>query len=153
MTWRAIADRVLREDDAGTIEPIGPIGAANVPNVPNVPLSPSRAIKAWTEGVGRVDPLSRPSGWQAVQWRRLCDDAAFILEGFGMQAARDGWSSADLFGLWPDKPNWGGVADRLCGCRALVLTADRAHWQSFGVVERFNRGSYPDLRPFWEIVT
>lgn len=153
MTWRAIADHVLRNDGSGpigTIEPIGGEEGANVPNVPIVPLSPSQALKVWADGLKCADPRCPPDGWTPARWGRLCDDAAFILEGFGAQAARDGWSTADLFGLWPNKPHWGGVADRLQGCRALVLTADRAHWRALGVVDRFNRGSYPDLRPFWE---
>lgn len=32
-----------------------------------------------------------------------------------------------------------------------MLTGDRAHWRSWGQVERYNRGAYPDLLPFWEL--
>jgi hypothetical protein len=86
-----------------------------------------------------------------TRWQTLYDDAVWLLEGFGEQAARDGWSSADLFGLWPSKPHWGGIADRLRGSRSLVMDADRASWRLFGAVERFNRGSYPELRAFWDL--
>lgn len=34
--------------------------------------------------------------------------------------------------------------------RSLVLTRDRAHWQSKGQVERYNRGSYPGVLLIWK---
>ena len=83
------------------------------------------------------------------RWQTLYDDAVWLLENYGKLAARDGWSDADLFGLWPGKPYWGGIADRLRGSRTLVMDTDRATWRSWGQVERFNRGAYPDLSPFW----
>ncbi len=73
------------------------------------------------------------------------------LREHGVYAAKCGWTAADIFGLWPDKPHWGGIADRLRGARSLVMDADRASWRSRGQVERFNRGSYPHLRPFLEV--
>ncbi|MEZ5688770.1 MAG: hypothetical protein R3E21_08330 [Caenibius sp.] len=70
-----------------------------------------------------------------------------------MQAFRDGWTVGELFGLWPDKPGWGGIADRLDGSRSLKMTADRAHWRCgvTGDARQFNRGAYGDLTPFWEV--
>ena len=100
--------------------------------------------------MARLDPYQPPDGWEMRRWQQLYDDAEWLLAKFGDQAARDGWSSADLFGLWPGKPHWGGIADRLRDSRSLVLTADRAHWRSWGQVERFNRGSYPELVLLWE---
>lgn len=154
MTWRTIADRILRESDAGTlgtIEPIGPEGGANVPIGPIVPAAPDVALKAWKDGLSRLDPRKPAEGYTPAAWWNLCDDAAWLRENFGERAARDGWSAADLFGLWPDKPGWGGIADRLRGARSLVMTADRAHWRSWGQMERFNRGAYPELTPAWII--
>ena len=113
-------------------------------------LNAREVLPGWRAKFSRLNPCRTPEGWEIGRWQQLYDDAEWLLEKFGEQAARDGWSSADLFGLWTDKPHWGGIADRLRGSRSLVLTADRAHWRSWGQVERFNRGAYPDLLPFWE---
>ncbi len=107
--------------------------------------------REWRGHLARLNLCRAPNGWHINRWHQLCDDACWLLSHFGEQAARDGWSSADLFGLWlrSNKPHWGGIADRLQGSRSLVMDADRAHWRAWGQIERFNRGSYPDLRPFW----
>ena len=119
---------------------------------PRGAISRSDGLHQWKVRLASLDPCQPPKGWSMRRWQMIYDDAEWLLDKFGDQAARDGWSAADLFGLWPDKPGWGGIADRLRGSRSLVLTADRAHWRSWGQVEMFNRGSYPDLRPFWEAV-
>ena len=152
-TWRQLADRVKSENRAGAnrdewdiSHEKGTIGA----NVPTVPLDPSRALIAWRSGLASIDPRQPIAGYEVEVWHSLCEDAAWLLREFGERAARDGWTSADLFGIWPDKPHWGGIADRLTGSRSLVLSADRAHWRSLGQIERYNRGSYPRLALMWE---
>ena len=153
-TWRQFAEQVQRgdgvgdkRDDRDTSSDPSP----SVPNVPSVPLDPSRTLKRWRVALVGLDPAQPLGGIEAGRWRMLCQDAAWLFRSFGEQAARDGWDTSDLFGLWPGKPLWGGVVDRLRGSRSLVLAGDRASWRSFGVVEGFNRGSYPDLSPFWEV--
>jgi hypothetical protein len=106
-------------------------------------------LRGWHECIGRLDPCQPLEGFPMGRWQTLYDDAVWLLDNFGKLAARDGWSAADLFGLWPDKPYWGGIADRLRGARSLVMDAERASWRSWGQVERFNRGAYPDLPPLW----
>ncbi|MCB2051819.1 MAG: hypothetical protein KDE63_10355 [Novosphingobium sp.] len=80
----------------------------------------------------------------------LRHDAVWLLENFASRAFRDGWTVGELFGFWPDKPGWGGIADRLDGSRSLKMTADRAHWRCVvtGDVRQFNRGAYGDLKSF-----
>jgi len=97
-----------------------------------------------------VDPSKSVANYPPEDWRQLCDDAEWLLDNFGELASRLGWSAADLFGVWPEKPHWGGIADRLRGCRrSLVIDADRSCWRSWNQVERFNRDTYPDPIPFW----
>ena len=107
-------------------------------------------LNEWHERLAALDPCRAPDGFALTRWRQLVEDARWLLENYGRQAARDRWDTADVFGLWPGKPGWGGLADRLCGSRSLILTADRAHWRNWGEVQRYNRTSYADLRPFWE---
>ncbi len=110
----------------------------------------SADLPGWAHQLARLDPCQPPEGFCMKRWRTLYSDATWLLRNVEVSAARDGWSDADLFGLWTDKPGWGGIADRLRGARSLVMDADRASWRSWGQVERFNRGAYPHLRPFWE---
>ena len=110
------------------------------------------AVSAWRAHLARLDPCRPPEGFYLNRWQQLVDDANWLLTCFCEQAARDGFSTADLFGIWPGVPHAGGIADRLRGSRSVVMDSNRAHWRSWGQVERYNRGSYPDLKPFWEIV-
>jgi hypothetical protein len=151
--WRTLAESIRQSDDTGDLRDNRDVSSNSgpiVPNVPIVPANPERQLRQWMVSMARLDPYQPPDGWEIRRWQQLYDDAEWLLAKFGDQAARDGWSSADLFGLWPGKPHWGGIADRLRDSRSLVLTADRAHWRSWGQVERFNRGSYPELVLLWE---
>jgi hypothetical protein len=154
--WRALADEALNNNDGGNTSNARNASCPSVPNVPSVPpLDPRRALKLWWGGLRRIHPRQPPDGFSLKRWESLWYDAEYILENFGEQAARDGWSTADLFGIYPGHPHCGGIADRLRGQRSLVFTADRACWRRLGVVEKFSRGSYPDglaphLKPFWE---
>src|SRR5687768_11072486 len=129
MTWRQYAERVRRENDTGDNRddrdkspPIGP----NDPIGP--PLDPVRAMKLWRTSLASVDPRQPPAGFEPKRWAQICDDAGFILHGFAEQAARDGWSAGEMFGLLLGHDGWGGIVSRLRGSRSLVMTADRASW-------------------------
>lgn len=124
-------------------------GFVSFVSAPQGRVSTIDVLKEWRRGLALVDPRKPRASYDAAAWHTLCEDAAWLLDTFGERAERDDWSAADLFGLWPDKPGWGGIADRLRGARSLVMTADRAHWRSWGQMERFNRGAYPNLRPVW----
>jgi hypothetical protein len=154
-TWRQYAERVQRGNDGRDNRDDrddSPQNGPNGPIVPNVPLDPIRMARAWKAGLESVDPRQPMHGMALGRWHTVCDDAVWLFGNFGQQAARDGWSTADLFGLWPDKPAWGGVSDRLRGSRSLMMTADRACWRDLltDQPDQYARGVYPDLRPFWE---
>lgn len=154
MSWREFAaevergrnDRHIRHDRADM--------TANVPNVPIVlgvvPLSPPLALQCWRSELLKLDPREPQHGFSLARWRQLVDDAIWLLENYGDQAARLGWAAADLFGLRPGHDGLGGIADRLLSSRSLVMDADRAVWCKFGIRMTFNRGSYPELRLMWE---
>jgi hypothetical protein len=89
-------------------------------------------------------------------WQRACDDAMWIFNGFGEQAARDGWSEHDLFGILPWHHGWGGITCRLRGARNLKMDADRAVWAAGSHADRLARGFgatliSSGLVPIWEI--
>jgi hypothetical protein len=152
--WRQFADNIRRSDDAAGEGSRSPEDRTIVPFVPIVPqppsLNPTAVLRKWHEQLSPVDPCRAPPGWSGENWRTLIEDAHWLYESFASHAVRDGWTAADLFGLWPSKPHWGGVADRLQGSRSLVMMRDRARWSRWGQAERFCRGAYPGLRPLWE---
>ena len=88
------------------------------------------------------------------RWRGLYNDAEWLLDHFGQQAARDGWSALDLFGVLPGRDAWGGIADRLRSSRSLVMTADLALWRRLitGSPESYARGAseVPQLVALWD---
>ncbi len=145
------------EDKGRTVATVATVAVASLKNefsnsrVTLATVATVATLSGWQHSFVRLDPCQPPEGFTMRRWQQLYDDSLWILEAHGSHACQNGWTAADLFGLWPDKPHWGGIADRLRGARSLVMDADRASWRSWGQVERFNRGSYPHLRPFWEV--
>lgn len=153
MGWREYAERVQRGGDKRDNRDISSEAGAFVPNVPNVPaalpLDP-KGLQRCRASLGSLDPERPMHGVSADRWQQLLDDAQWLAETFGAQAARNGWSAPDLFGRWPGIDAMGGIADRLNSSRSLVLSADRAAWRINGVTFTYNRGSYA-LPLIWEV--
>lgn len=122
-----------------------------ISQVATATVATSATLANWCDWIGRLDPRRPPEGFSPGRWHTLYDDASWLIDLHGAFAAEHGWTDADLFGVWPDKPGWGGLADRLGGSRSLVMSADRASWRSVvgNIGEGFNRGSYPDLPLLW----
>lgn len=109
--------------------------------------SPTALLNEWDRALASVDPHKPPDAYRPGRWLTLVDDACWLFDHFAAQAARDGWSTADLFGVLPGRDAWGGIADRLRGSRSLMMTADRACWRRVinDAPEQFNRGSCPGM--------
>ena len=150
--WRAKADDALRDRDnranSSNRSGAGAERGANAPIVPNVP-TPQARLKEWRKALAALHPCE-PQGMPMGRWQTLYDCAVWLLENFGEQTARDGWSTADLFGLRAGYPGTGGLAERLGDNRGLVLLDGRARWRSWGVAMQFNRGGGDGLLAFWE---
>ena len=91
-------------------------------------------------------------GFSLGRWQTIYDCSVWWLNAFAKQAAADGWTTADVFGINPARERWGGLIDRLGDNRSLVMDGDLATWCSWGEPEQFARGTYPDLKPLWEVV-
>ena len=142
--WRDVARSVREQegwdnrDDRDKLPCSEPIGAI----VPKVPANPARTFREWSAALARLDLKSPMHGLPVGRWGVLVEDADWLLEHFGPQAAADGWSAADLFSVLPGRDGWGGIADRLRGSRSLVMSADRAAWRHVanGEPETYARG-------------
>jgi hypothetical protein len=99
-----------------------------------------------------VDQFTSPPGWEINQWLGLIDAACWLYENFGSQAVRAHWSALDLFGVSPDGPGAGGIAERIGNARNLKLGEGLAYWSFMGSTGRFKRGSAgSNLIPLWEL--
>ena len=116
--------------------------------------SPDVSVREWRANLAALNWESPLHGLEVQRWRGLLGDAHWLLDHFGMQAACDGWSVCDLFGLLPGRDAWGGIADRLRSSRSLMMTADVAKWRRVvnGEPESFARGLGDTVQmvPFWE---
>lgn len=128
----------------GTNDTIG-TGAA-------MPTNPLLALHSWEKALLALDPCEPRPGFTIGRWQTLWDSSAWWLGNFGKQAALDGWSTGDLFGVLPQVAGGGGLIDRLGNHRGLVMTAEEARWRYLGEVPQlYRRGSWPDLQPFWSV--
>jgi len=146
MGWRDYAREVQgRRDvrDERDNSPVAPPSGSIVPSVPEA-VAQSR-LREWHARLSSMDEFTSPPGWTLNQWLKTLDASYWLYENFASQAVRDGWSALDLFGVLPQKPGWGGLADRLGDARNLKMAEGRASWSSFGVRQSFGRGCGEDL--------
>lgn len=131
-------------------------GQVSVVSVPSgrAFANPREALAGWRAQLDRLSLATPLHRLAADRWRRLVEDADWLLEHFGNAAARDGWSALDLFGVMPGRDAWGGIADRLRASRSLVMSPDIARWRRVinGEPESFARGGgeFPRLVAMWE---
>lgn len=148
--WRARAEEVLRGEDNRDNRDKSPKITPNVSNVPNVP-GPQSLFAEWRDALRELDRYQPPGGFDRTRWLNLVECSVWWLGAFGRQAALDGWTSIDIFGIDPETPGAGGLIDRLGKSRSLVMESKRVRWRSFGVPMKFNAGAYRSLPLFWEI--
>ena len=152
MGWRDYAEQVQRERDNRDDRDKTPVSAPIVPNVPNVPGAvASGRLREWTRALMRLDPCKPREGFSMDRWQTLYDCSVWLVESFGEQAAHEGWSTGDLFGIFPPRERWGGLVDNLGDARSLVMSGKVATWRSFGVKRIFYRTGGTHLEPFWSV--
>ena len=112
------------------------------------------AVATWRAQLARLAWDAPLHGLSVQRWRGLLGDAHWLLDHFGNQAARDGWSVLDLFGVMPGRDGGGGIACRLRSSRSLVMSSDVARWRRVinGAPESFARGlgETVEMVPLWE---
>src|SRR3712207_5653731 len=68
-------------------------------------------------GVAVMQTMTAPVGFSAVRWRRVCLDAATVVEEHGGALCRFEWTAAMVFGLHPIAPS---VRVDCCGLTLCV---------------------------------
>lgn len=117
---------------------------------------PSLVLRDWHSHLAPLDCNSAPDGVTIQRWRQLHGDSWWIYENFASRAVRDGWSAADLFGVFTPRLGWGGLCDRLQGARNLKMAGPRAIWSRSGVPDCTCIGAgdllvSSGLVPIWEL--
>ena len=115
---------------------------------------PIATVKQWRSNLAALDANRAEWGLDRLRWRELLGDAEWLLDHFGQQAAREGYSTLDLFGVMPGRDGWGGIVCRLRGSRSLVMSSEVARWRRVvnGEPESLARGLGYTVRmvPLWE---
>jgi hypothetical protein len=153
--WRAMADDALHgRDTRDKWDNSSPDSAKTGPSVSSVPSVPAplTLLRSWCSAIEALDPCEPRPGFTMSRWQRLYDASVWWIEGFGRQAALDGWGTSDIFGLVRQMPDYGGLIDQLGDDRGLVMTADEARWRWRGIRPQvYRRGAWPNLEPFWSV--
>ena len=150
--WRRVAEE-LRQGDESRDNRDNRDNRDKTP-APPVAHDPFAVVKQWRVDLAGLDGGRPTWGLDRLRWRELSGDAAWLLEHFGQQAAREGYSTLDLFGVLPGRDGWGGIACRLRGSRSLVMSGEVARWRRVvnGEPESFARGLGDTVQmvPLWE---
>ena len=120
---------------------------------PSLVVDPIVTAKQWRNNLAGLDANRAEWGLDRLRWNELLGDASWLLDHFGQQAAREGYSTLDLFGVMPGRDGWGGIACRLRGSRSLVMSGEVARWRRVvnGEPESFARGLGETVQmvPLW----
>lgn len=76
---------------------------------------PPAALLPWYDAVANMRWMRPPLGFTAPLWRRVCLDAAGLLDVHGAEQLALGWTATDVLGLHATAP---GVAVR---CKGLAM--------------------------------
>ena len=120
---------------------------------PSLARDPFATAKQWRSNLAGLDANRVEWGLDRLRWREVLRDAGWLLDHFGQQAAREGYSTLDLFGVLPGRDGWGGIACRLRGSRSLMMSSEVARWRRVvnGEPESFAHGLGETVQmvPLW----
>ncbi len=152
MSWKEYAESIQRAGDVRDNRDSRCERATSAPRPSPVPRVVADSLyREWVKALNAIDPCDPNDGFPQEHWRRLHTASFWWLEGYGRQAARDGWVTGDVFGLRKGCERRGGLIDQMDGCRALVMEGRRARWRSYGVAFSYAAGAYPDLPAWWSV--
>lgn len=119
-------------------------------------VPPDATADAWSSGVARIQRMLPPAGFAMDRWAQVAADCAALVERYGGDLRRLGWSTVEVFGAHPDAP---AVAVRCYGLGLLVgggevveLTAEHARIKRpSGAVLTCQRAAGPGAVPIWDV--
>lgn len=117
-----------------------------MPSVPTVLGLPSEdearsILRNWHRHLSALDVYEIPEGIDRNRWGVLVHDCWWLYETHASRLVRERWGAADLFGVLPNLPGAGGLADRLQCARRVLFDGNRAVWSQLGVRSHICRGA------------
>ncbi len=119
----------------------------------------SAVPREWAEGFARLCTMPRHPDFTETAWQQLIDDAGRFLDHWAIQVAAMGWTTQEVFGVHPGKPDaridLKGLVPCIGGKEVIAVSADSATIQTLsGAHQRVFRRS--DIQssgrvPVWEI--
>jgi hypothetical protein len=114
------------------------------------------ALRTWAEGFDVLCTMPPPRGFSAGRWQHIVDAAGVFMERWADRATVCGWSTLDVFGCHPTRP------DARFDCMGLVLLLDRCSIAGLdeggadlvtatGAGQRYRRRPMPDAMPIWRL--
>jgi hypothetical protein len=82
-------------------------------------------LATWVEGYVVLCAMSPPAGFSTSRWHGIVDAAGIFIDRWASQAAACSWSTLDIFGAHPARPN--------------------ARFDAMGLVMLLNRGEITDI--------
>jgi hypothetical protein len=115
--------------------------------------------REWAEGYARLCTIPRHPDFTEKSWRRLIDDSGRFLDRWAVKVAAMGWTTQEVFGVHPDKPDarldLRGLVPSVCGTEVVAVSADSATVQTpSGARQRIFRRSdlqSPGRVRIWEL--
>lgn len=145
------ANRANWANPGSTLAPLASLALSPAPKPKtHLPATPLTEAGAWREALARLDAETPPHGFTPERWRQLLDDARWLADRHGGNAAALGWTASDLFGLDPALNGWGGLADRLQGARNVTLCAAIARWQGNDLQGWLWRKTLKPIQAIWD---
>lgn len=83
-----------------------------------MPSDPSSDVAAWRSAIERLSPVTPPCRYlSSARWGEMRTACLDFLDRFGIEAAQDGWTASDLFGVHPEHGTL-----RVDWCGALMVS-------------------------------
>ncbi len=84
--------------------------------------------REWAEGYARLCTIPRDPDFTEERWVRLIDDAGRFLDRWAVQVAAMGWTTLEVFGVHPNKPDartdMKGLVPCIGGAEVVAVSAD-----------------------------
>lgn len=112
--------------------------------------------REWAEGFALLQCMERPPNVPEERWLQVIDDAGRFLDSWGAKLAALGWSTEEVLGVHPQRPearlDSSGLVWSIRGRKVIAAAADRVAIE----ISNGNRASIYRLKgsevvPVWEL--
>lgn len=119
-------------------------------------IGPYGVAHSWQASVAQLQHMPVLAGFAVVRWEQVCLDCAALVDGWGAEMLRLGWSAEDAFGVHPNAPGAAvhcyGLGVLLNGGSVVAMTAAGAVIEGVTKVRQsFTRRRAQGAVPIWTV--